>query len=265
MTRQDEVLLDQLAERVNQSAASQELADELVQVADAVDAQFLLRRTLNDQQLAGTEREQLARSVFHGRISQPAEDIVAGIAATAWSSGRAMVNALVQTAVRIALLAAREQGRLDQVVAQLGEISQLVAGDARLSVQLADRRRELSARVGLLTELLTSAGASPTAQWFARTAMRDTRRSVVKAIESQLDIAAGIRGHLRGVVTSARALEPGQLDRLHAQLERIYGRQVDLEIAEDPRVLGGIRVEIDNEVIDGTIATKLDEARRLIG
>jgi F-type H+-transporting ATPase subunit delta len=47
-------------------------------------------------------------------------------------------------------------------------------------------------------------------------------------------------------------------------LERQYGRPVHLNIVVDPDVIGGIRVEIGDDVIDGTVSSRLDDARRKI-
>jgi F-type H+-transporting ATPase subunit delta len=45
-------------------------------------------------------------------------------------------------------------------------------------------------------------------------------------------------------------------------LGRQYHTTVHLNVVVDPDVLGGVRVEIGDEVIDGTIASRLDDARR---
>ena len=41
-----------------------------------------------------------------------------------------------------------------------------------------------------------------------------------------------------------------------------YGRDVHLNVVVDPELIGGIRVEIGDDVIDGTVASRLDDARR---
>ena len=59
---------------------------------------------------------------------------------------------------------------------------------------------------------------------------------------------------------------PGVADRLAAALSRSYGRTVHLNVVVDPDVIGGIRVEIGDDVIDGTVASRLDDAgRKLAG
>jgi F-type H+-transporting ATPase subunit delta len=63
-------------------------------------------------------------------------------------------------------------------------------------------------------------------------------------------------------VTAAVPLTEEQRERLAAALGRMYGHDVHLNIEIDPELIGGVRVAIGDEVIDGSVATKLDDARR---
>ena len=63
-------------------------------------------------------------------------------------------------------------------------------------------------------------------------------------------------------VRVARPLAAADEQRLTDVLSRQYDTTVHLNVVVDPDVLGGIRVEIGDEVIDGTIASRLDDARR---
>ena len=67
-------------------------------------------------------------------------------------------------------------------------------------------------------------------------------------------------------VTSAVALTPEQERRLVDSLGRLYGRTVGLQVTVDPSVLGGLVIRVGDEVIDGSIAHRLEAAgRRLVG
>jgi F-type H+-transporting ATPase subunit delta len=67
-------------------------------------------------------------------------------------------------------------------------------------------------------------------------------------------------------VISAVALTPAQEQRLGDVLARIYGRTVGLQVTVDPDILGGLVVQVGDEVIDGSIAHRLEVAeRRLAG
>ena len=91
-------------------------------------------------------------------------------------------------------------------------------------------------------------------------------RTVTVALESYQKVAAEVRGQGVATVRVAQPLAQGERDRLAAALARTYGREVHLNVIVDPDVIGGIRVEIGDDVIDGTVSTRLDEAgRKLAG
>ena len=63
-------------------------------------------------------------------------------------------------------------------------------------------------------------------------------------------------------VRVAQELSADELDRLQAALSNQYGRTVHLNVVVDPEIIGGMRVEIGHDVIDGTVSSRLDDARR---
>jgi F-type H+-transporting ATPase subunit delta len=66
------------------------------------------------------------------------------------------------------------------------------------------------------------------------------------------------------VVTVAGDLTEQQRERLAGALQGIYGKPVLLQQVVDPQVVGGIRVQVGDEVVDGTVVRRLDEVRRRI-
>ena len=87
-------------------------------------------------------------------------------------------------------------------------------------------------------------------------------RSLEAGLESLSKLAAERRDRMVAVVTSAVPLSDAQKQRLGAALAKLYGRQMHLNLDVDPEVLGGIRVRVGDEVINGSIADRLDEAAR---
>jgi F-type H+-transporting ATPase subunit delta len=59
-------------------------------------------------------------------------------------------------------------------------------------------------------------------------------------------------------------LDDSQRHRLAQALSGIYGKSVQVNVVLDPEVVGGIRVQVGDEVVDGTILPRLEEARRLL-
>jgi F-type H+-transporting ATPase subunit delta len=82
------------------------------------------------------------------------------------------------------------------------------------------------------------------------------------ALESYQKIAADHRERLVATVRAARDLGDQEQRRLQEALASQYSRPVHLNVVVDPSVLGGMLVSIGDDVIDGTVAGRLDDARR---
>ncbi len=65
-------------------------------------------------------------------------------------------------------------------------------------------------------------------------------------------------------MTSAIALNESQISALKSKLESISGKKILLTQKTDGAVLGGIRVEIEGKLYDGTVQGRLDELRKKV-
>ena len=63
-------------------------------------------------------------------------------------------------------------------------------------------------------------------------------------------------------MTAGAVLSAAQRERLGAILEQAYGSEVQLNVTVDATVLGGLRIQIGSDVIDSTVLSRLDDARR---
>jgi F-type H+-transporting ATPase subunit delta len=148
---------------------------------------------------------------------------------------------------------------------ELFTFANAVQGSAELREALADRSRSLADRQGLVRRLLEGR-ALPATITLAEQSVTGSHRTVDVALSSYQKVAADVQGKGVAVVRVARPLTDADAERLAAALTRQYGKQVHLNVVVDPEVVGGIKVEIGDEVIDGTVSTRLDDAgRRLAG
>ena len=74
------------------------------------------------------------------------------------------------------------------------------------------------------------------------------------------------RGRAVATIVTAAPLSDTQSKRLAAALTARYGTEVSLNTVIDPAVVGGLRVQIADDVIDASISTRLADLRqRLAG
>jgi len=129
-------------------------------------------------------------------------------------------------------------------------------------VILDDPTADPDARSALVDRLLAGR-AHPLVTELVDALARDTAgRSFSHGVRVLVEQAAIRRQKIVAVVKTAVPLSADQLDRLTGSLGRIYGRGVSLHVEVEPSVLGGIRVQVGDEVIDGTVAARLEDLRR---
>jgi F-type H+-transporting ATPase subunit delta len=90
-------------------------------------------------------------------------------------------------------------------------------------------------------------------------------RQLPKIVDELARMASAEREHALAEVRSAVDLSPDQRERLAKALSRATGRQVDVKVVVDPSVVGGVIARVGDEVFDGSIASRLVDARQALG
>ena len=72
------------------------------------------------------------------------------------------------------------------------------------------------------------------------------------------ELASDARGETKAEVTSAHPLDDDQIAALKTKLKARVGREITLDARVDPSILGGIVVRLGSQMIDASIATKLN-------
>jgi F-type H+-transporting ATPase subunit delta len=242
------------------------LAEELFSVARLLNGQLTLRRALSDPAGRPEDRAALAQRLFATKLSGTALDLVETVARQRWSRPIDLVDAFTALATEAALDAADARGELDSVEDELFRFGRIVGGDRELARILSDRKSSAEGKAALLDRLL-SGRVSPVTEQLLRNVITGPHVGTAEvAVERLSEVASRRRGQSVARVTSAVALTPEQEQRLAASLTRLYGRTVGLQVTVDPSVLGGLIVQVGDEVIDGSIAHRLEAAhRRLAG
>jgi F-type H+-transporting ATPase subunit delta len=272
LTRGATGLLDRARERLTGQprGASPEdllsLADELFAVARVLEEQPVLRRALSDPAGKPAERTALARRLFGTKLSDDALEMVETVARLRWSRPFDLVEAAVELGVEASLDAAEARDELENVEDDLFRFGRIVEGARELTRILADRTGPAAGKNALLSRLLSSRVSPVTEQLLRNVLTARFAGAPALEIERLTDAASRRRGQSIARVTSAVPLTETQEQRLAAVLGRIYGRPIGLQVTVDPGLLGGLVVQVGDEVIDGSIAQRLEAAeRRLAG
>ncbi|MFJ7064943.1 F0F1 ATP synthase subunit delta [Streptomyces sp. NPDC101115] len=256
--------LDALTDNTSVDAAK--LAGELAAVTALLDREVSLRRVLTDPAQSGEAKAELAQRLLSGQVGGETVDVVSGMVRSRWSQSRDLVDGLEELANIADLTAAQKTGALDDVEDELFRFGRIVSSSTELRSALTDKTAKASAKGELLGSLLGGKANPVTERLVVRLVTQPRGRSLEAGLESLSKLAAARRDRMVAVVTSAVPLTDQQKQRLGAVLAKLYGRQMHLNLDVDPTVLGGISVRVGDEVIDGTIAERLDEAtRRLAG
>ena len=238
---------------------------DLFSVADVLRDQPALRRAATDPRIAAETKSVLVRDVFGAHLEEASMDVVTEAVSHRWAAGRDLPDALAHVAVVAGVKAADAAGDGDQLEEELFRFSRVVADHPELRDALSDPGRELDDKQRLVRDLVEGK-VTPAGLNLLQRAVTTTHLTVTSALEDFIEITSATRGRMVARVWSARSLKNADADRLATALGRIYGGTVHLNVIEDPEVLGGLRIEIGDEVIDGTIANRLDDARRrLVG
>jgi len=251
--------LGQLAARTRTLAEGAALGSQLFGVAEVVRRDVALRRALTDSSVEGEARAGLAKAVFGNALGEPALNLVVDAANRRWIASSDLPHALERVAVAATVRSAGASGK--QVGDELFAVLQMIATSPGLRDALADPSRTATDRSGLLHGLLDGK-ALPATSVLVGQAVTRQQGTVEAALEDYLDLAAEALEEAVATVYTAKELSADEQQRLAAALKKQYATDVQLHIVVDPELIGGLRVEIGDDVIDGTVVSRLDDARR---
>lgn len=240
--------------------------EQLFAVRDLLQSSGALRGALSAPSRGAQEKAALAERVLGGRFDPVVVDLLAGLARGRWSHDADLTEAVRLLAVESVLAGAQNAGRLERVQEELFELERTIVAERDLRLALTRPDVAPQARVRLVDELLGSKMAPETLLLVREAVSGPSFRSLRATLHSLVQVAAARRDRLVANVVAAVPLSDAQIGRLERMLERTYARAVHVNVGVDPAVLGGLRIEVGDEVVDATVLTRLEDVRqRLAG
>jgi len=240
------------------------LAEGLFAVTGALDSSASLRRALVDPSRDAAAKRSLVAGLFGPKISAAATGVLDVLVSQHWSDDHDLGDACEALAVETVVASAEAGGRLAVLENDLFRFGRVVAADSGLRDALSAHGGDDDAKVALVGALLEGRASAETIRLACQAAVSPRGRRFDRVLESYLEIAARRREQLTATVTAAVPLDDLQRQRLEQVLSRIYHRAVQVNVVLDPAVVGGVRVQVGDEVVDGTILRRLQEAERAL-
>ncbi len=240
------------------------LADDLTSVAAMLIREIVVTRYLTLAAEDASPRVRLIERLVSDKVGEPAVDLLKGAVSERWSADSDLVDAVEFVSRQALLIRAERAGQLDEVEDQLFRFSRILDVQPRLAILLGDYEVPADERVRLLRNVLGSANADVnpiTVELLSKTVELLRGQPAEAAVLDLAEVAVARRGEVVAQVSAAAELSDAQHTRLTEVLSRIYGHPVTAQMQIDPEMLGGLAISVGDEVIDGTLSSRLAAAQ----
>ena len=245
-----------------EAARAADLGDQMFAVVGLLDREPALRRSLSDPSIDSDARSALAGTLLRGKISAIALDQVTALAGDRWSEPADLADAAEELAVLAICTSADVAGQLDELEDELFRFGRIVGGDPGLRYALSNLFVPADGRRSLVVDLLDGKVSGPALRLIGQAAAYPRGRSMDANLAAFASLAAALRQRLVAEVHVAVPLSGDQRSRLAAVLAAAYGHDVHLNVVVDGQLVGGMTVRIGDELINGSVVSRLAELRR---
>jgi ATP synthase F0 subunit b/ATP synthase F1 delta subunit len=252
-----------IAKSLDNQALSK-VSAELVSVANMLDREIVVTRYLTLPAEDAAPRVRLIERLVSGKVADPTLDVLRAAVSERWSANSDLVDAIEHVSRQALLEVAEREDQVDEVEDQLFRFSRVVDAQPRLGILLGDYAAPAEGRIALLRKVLDS--SSGRANKIAIALLSQTvellrGEPAEEAMKFLAEVAVARRGEVVAQVSAAAELSDAQRTRLTEVLSRIYGHPVTVQLQIDPELLGGLLISVGDEVVDGTLSSRLAAAK----
>lgn len=236
--------------------------EQLFEAARVIGDSAQLRNALADPAADPAAKTALVGTVFSS-LSAPAKKALSAIVGSRWSTQDDLLAGIEEIGIRAVASSAPEGTSIDDELFTFGTA---VSSDAELELAVGSKLGSAAAKSALVTKLLKGKASAQTLAIVDHVVQQPRGRRIGELLRHAASIVADEAGLAVATVTTATPLSQAHLERLRAGLAKTYGRDLTLNEVVDPSIIGGVRVQIGDDVIDGSIASRLNDLRlQLVG
>lgn len=249
-----------LPQQITDVAQAATIGTQLFDVVEVLDGERPLRVAIADASSVPEDRARLVSEVFGSKVAPATAEVLSQAVKQQWSTPRELRSGLVDLGRQALLIGADKDGRLEEVEGELFSLSRILESEPELTGLLSDRAADAKQKRALLANVLYGK-VSMFTEALALQVIGRPEDNPIDDVAALSERAAALRGRRVARVTSANALTQQQKDALAEKLGKIYGSDISVHADVDESLLGGLSVRVGDELIDGSIASKIARLR----
>jgi F-type H+-transporting ATPase subunit delta len=253
-----EALAASRAELSSTGSADLATADELFSAGRIIGGSAQLISMLTDTATDATQKQAILAAVFGTNLSPATLGLLRTVVSHRWSGTDDLLAGIEELGLRAAAESAPATVNID---AELFAFGTAVSSDSELELAVSSKLGSAESKVALVEALLAKK-VSPQTLSIVRHLMQQPRgRRIGELLRTAASIVADQSGLAVATITSATPIRAVQLERLQKSLAAKFGRALKFNLVVDAALIGGLRVQVGDTVIDDSVASKLKDLR----
>ena len=233
------------------------IGQQLFEAARVIGDSAQLRTMLADPSAASDDKAKVIGAIFSS-INDDARGLLSEIAGARWSTQDDLLAGIEEIAIRAVAASAPASVSVEDELFTFGAA---VSSDPELELAVGSKLGSPASKSALITSLIGGKASPQSLAIIDHLVQQPRGRRIGELIRTAAEIVADEAGLAVATVITAAPISDAQLERLRAGLSQTYGRDLQLNQVIDPAIIGGIRVQIGDDVIDGSVSTRINDLR----
>ena len=241
------------------------IGNELFTITKVLDDSIQLERALTDPSRPVADKVAVLKELLGDNAHPMTMEIMTDLVSRRWSRARDIANAVEDFGVDAMMYYADATDATLQVSIELSELHSALLNLPVVRSKLYDYQATSEARVKLFREVFSGKTLNKVTMRLAEHATCNLRRRrYLETIQWLINKLSRHMGESMVTVTTATPLKKEQIERLVEVYSAKVGRQVHINSVVDPTVLGGMRIQVGDEVTDNTVVAQLQNLHRRV-
>ncbi len=241
------------------------IGNELFTITKVLDDSIQLERALTDPSRPVADKVAVLKELLGDNAHPMTMEIMTDLVSRRWSRARDIANAVEDFGVDAMMYYADATDATLQVSIELSELHSALLNLPVVRAKLYDYQATSKARVKLFREVFSGKTLNKVTMRLAEHATCNLRRRrYLETIQWLINKFSRHMGESMVTVTTATPLKKEQIKRLVEVYSAKVGRQVHINSVVDPTVLGGMRIQVGDEVTDNTVVAQLQNLHRKV-